>query len=53
MRFWFDTEFIEDGRTIDMISIGVFSTRSPMMRFGQRRRCRNFQAQWSMTTNIF
>jgi hypothetical protein len=22
-RFWFDTEFIEDGRTIDLISIGV------------------------------
>ncbi len=25
MRFWFDTEFVEDGRTIDLISIGVFS----------------------------
>jgi hypothetical protein len=25
MRFWFDTEFIEDGHTIDLISIGVFS----------------------------
>lgn len=23
MRFWFDTEFLEDGRTIDLISIGV------------------------------
>ena len=23
MRFWFDTEFIEDGRTIDLISIGI------------------------------
>ena len=23
MRFWFDTEFIEDGHTIDLISIGV------------------------------
>lgn len=23
MRFWFDTEFYEDGRTIDLISIGV------------------------------
>ena len=22
-RFWFDTEFIEDGRTIDLISIGI------------------------------
>lgn len=25
MRFWFDTEFIEDGKTIDLISLGVFS----------------------------
>jgi hypothetical protein len=23
MRFWFDTEFFEDGRTIELISIGV------------------------------
>ena len=23
MRFWFDTEFLEDGRTIDLISIGI------------------------------
>lgn len=23
MRFWFDTEFIEDGRTIDLLSIGI------------------------------
>ncbi|MDQ3802497.1 MAG: 3'-5' exoribonuclease [Acidobacteriota bacterium] len=23
MRYWYDTEFIEDGRTIDLISIGV------------------------------
>lgn len=26
MRYWFDTEFIEDGRTIDLISIGVVSS---------------------------
>jgi len=23
MRYWFDTEFIEDGKTIDLISIGM------------------------------
>lgn len=23
MRLWFDTEFIEDGRTIDLVSIGI------------------------------
>ena len=25
MRFWFDTEFIEDGKTIDLLSIGIVS----------------------------
>lgn len=25
MKFWFDTEFYEDGRTIELISIGVVS----------------------------
>lgn len=25
MRYWFDTEFIEDGKTIDLISIGMIS----------------------------
>ena len=25
MKFWFDTEFIEDGNTIDLISIGMVS----------------------------
>lgn len=23
MRYWFDTEFIEDGKTIDLISVGI------------------------------
>jgi 3'-5' exoribonuclease-like protein len=25
VRFWFDTEFIEDGKTIDLMSIGIVS----------------------------
>lgn len=25
MRYWFDTEFIEDGKTIELISIGIIS----------------------------
>jgi hypothetical protein len=25
MRYWFDTEFIDDGRTIELISIGIVS----------------------------
>lgn len=25
MRYWFDTEFIEDGKTIDLVSIGIVS----------------------------
>lgn len=25
MRYWFDTEFIEDGKTIDLLSIGIMA----------------------------
>lgn len=25
MRYWFDTEFIEDGKTIDLLSIGIIA----------------------------
>jgi len=25
MRFWFDTEFIEDGKTIELLSIGILA----------------------------
>ena len=25
MKYWFDTEFIEDGETIDLMSIGVIA----------------------------
>lgn len=25
MKYWFDTEFIEDGKTIDLLSIGIVS----------------------------
>lgn len=25
MKYWFDTEFIEDGKTIDLVSIGIVS----------------------------
>src|SRR4051812_13765669 len=25
MRYWFDTEFIEDGKTIDLMSVGIVS----------------------------
>lgn len=30
MRYFFDTEFIEDGRTIDLISIGIVSEHGQM-----------------------
>ncbi len=30
MRFWFDTEFYENGRTIDLISIGVVAEDARM-----------------------
>lgn len=25
MKYWLDTEFIEDGKTIDLVSIGIVS----------------------------
>ncbi|RUM45831.1 MAG: 3'-5' exoribonuclease [Desulfocapsa sp.] len=31
MRLWFDTEFIEDGKTIDLISIGVVREDGQML----------------------
>lgn len=31
MRLWFDTEFIEDGRTIDLLSIGIVRADGAML----------------------
>lgn len=38
MRFWFDTEFIEDGATIDLISIGIVSEDGREY-YAERREC--------------
>src|SRR5260221_12272159 len=35
MRYFLDTEFIEDGRTIDLISIGIVCDRNGSERFFQ------------------
>lgn len=39
MRYWFDTEFVEDGRTIDLISIGMVAEDGRQY-YAQRRDCR-------------
>ena len=31
MKYWFDTEFIEDGKTIDLLSIGIVSEEGNTM----------------------
>ena len=34
MRYFFDTEFIEDGRTIDLLSIGIVTTLLKVLSLG-------------------
>lgn len=41
MRFWFDTEFLEDGRTIEPISIGIVSEDG-----------RSYYAEWALTPDV-
>lgn len=38
MKIWFDTEFIEDGKTIDLISIGMI-TENGMEFYAENREC--------------
>ncbi len=38
MRYWFDTEFIEDGKTIDLISIGMVAEDGAHI-YRQNREC--------------
>ena len=38
MKIWFDTEFIEDGKTIDLISIGMVRQDSATLYFELRDR---------------
>ena len=45
MKFWFDTEFIEDGRTIDLISIGVVAQD------GREFYAQNQECDWSRASD--
>lgn len=46
MRFWFDTEFIENGRTIDLISIGIVAEDGREL-YLENEECRTHRAsQW-------
>lgn len=38
MKYWFDTEFIEDGKTIDLISIGIVAEDGRTW-YGQNLQC--------------
>lgn len=41
MRYWFDTEFIEDGKTIDLLSIGIVAEN------GETFYAESLDADWS------
>jgi len=41
MKFWLDTEFIEDGKTIDLLSIGI------VREDGQEYYAVSLDADWS------
>lgn len=45
MRYWFDTEFIEDGKTIDLLSIGM------VCEDGRELYLENSDADWSKASD--
>lgn len=51
MRFWFDTEFIEDGKTIDLISIGVVAEDGRMY-YAESSDCDLGRASEWVKTNV-
>ncbi len=46
MRIWFDTEFIEDGKTIDLISIGMVREDGKTLYFEPRECDRSRASDW-------
>ena len=51
MRYWYDTEFIEDGRTIDLISIGVVAEDGREF-YAQNRQCEFRRASEWVARNV-
>jgi len=46
MKIWFDTEFIEDGKTIDLLSIGMVREDGDFLYFEPRECNRNRASDW-------
>jgi hypothetical protein len=52
MRIWFDTEFIEDGRTIDLISIGMVREDGKTY-YAENDECDRTKASQWVKDNVF
>lgn len=52
MRYWFDTEFIEDGKTIDLISIGIVSEDGRTF-YAEAKECDYSRASAWVQDNVF
>ena len=50
MRFFYDTEFIEDGETIELISIGIVGTTDASTTPSQQTLTRRAQGSGCATT---
>jgi hypothetical protein len=50
-HFYFDTEFIEDGKTIDLISIGMLSSTGSKLHLVNRE-CDTTKADYWVRTNV-
>lgn len=52
MRIWFDTEFIEDGKTIDLISIGMVREDGAIY-YAEAAECNRSRASQWVVDNVF
>ncbi len=52
MRYWFDTEFIEDGKTIDLISIGIVAEDGRTF-YAEAKECDYDRASEWVKDNVF
>jgi hypothetical protein len=52
LKYWYDLEFIEDGRTIDIISIGIVSQDGREF-YAQNEECRFRRASVWVQANVF
>jgi len=51
MRYWIDTEFLEDGRTIDMLSLGIVA-EDGRMQYWQSVECDRTAANEWVRVNV-